>query len=115
MSRAVLDALKGLDASGPAAVATEPALRDAVPAGGGRLSAQGQDAARQPIDPVARSISATARLERTDFLGDRSPKGLRESHGVMVNYLYDLDSVELNHEAYAEKGEIAACPPCASC
>jgi malonyl-CoA decarboxylase len=26
----------------------------------------------------------------------------------MVNYLYDLDSIELNHEAYAEKGEIAA-------
>ena len=63
----------------------------------------------KPIDPVARfHLGNGARLERIDFLGDRSPKGLRESHGVMVNYLYDLDSVELNHEAYAEKGEIAA-------
>ncbi|MFZ0096351.1 MAG: MCD, Malonyl-CoA decarboxylase MCD, partial [Pseudolabrys sp.] len=23
-------------------------------------------------------------------------------HGLMVNYLYDLDEIERNHEAYAE-------------
>jgi len=49
-----------------------------------------------------------ARLERIDWLGDLSPKGLRESAGVMVNYLYRLDDIEKNHEAYANQGEIAA-------
>jgi malonyl-CoA decarboxylase len=42
-----------------------------------------------------------ARLERINWLADPSPKGLKRSHGVMVNYLYDLDDIEKNHEAYA--------------
>ena len=28
----------------------------------------------------------------------------------MVNYLCDLDHIEANHEAYANRGEIAASP-----
>ena len=32
-----------------------------------------------------------------------SPKGVRESAGVMVNYLYRLDDIEKNHEAYANE------------
>jgi malonyl-CoA decarboxylase len=49
-----------------------------------------------------------ARLERINWLGDRSRKGLRESAGIMVNYLYDLDEIEENHEAYANQREIVA-------
>ena len=49
-----------------------------------------------------------ARLERLDGLGDRSPKGLRESAGLMVNYLYDLDDIEKNHEAFAEGRTVVA-------
>jgi malonyl-CoA decarboxylase len=49
-----------------------------------------------------------ARLERIDWLGDLSPKGLRESAGIMVNYLYRLEDIEKNHEAYVNHGEIAA-------
>ena len=49
-----------------------------------------------------------ARLERIDWLGDLSPKGLRESAGIMVNYLYRLDDIEKNHEAYAIDGEVVA-------
>jgi malonyl-CoA decarboxylase len=61
------------------------------------------------IDSVARfHIGNGARLERVDWLGDLSPKGLRESAGIMVNYLYRLDDIEKNHEAYANQGEIAA-------
>lgn len=61
------------------------------------------------IDSVARfHIGNGARLERIDWLGDLSPKGLRESAGIMVNYLYRLDDIEKNHEAYANQGEIAA-------
>jgi len=61
------------------------------------------------IDSVARfHIGNGARLEKIDWLGDLSPKGLRESAGIMVNYLYRLDDIEKNHEAYANQGEIAA-------
>jgi malonyl-CoA decarboxylase len=61
------------------------------------------------IDSVARfHLGNGARLERIDWLGDVSAKGLRESAGLMVNYLYRLDDIEKNHEAYANQGEIAA-------
>jgi malonyl-CoA decarboxylase len=63
----------------------------------------------RPIDPVARfHLGNGARLERINWLGDVSEKGLREAHGLMVNYLYDLKDIERNHEAYANDGEIAA-------
>jgi malonyl-CoA decarboxylase len=55
-----------------------------------------------PVDPVARfHLGNGARLERINWLGDPSSKGLKQSHGIMVNYLYDLDDIERNHEAYA--------------
>jgi malonyl-CoA decarboxylase len=62
-----------------------------------------------PVDSVARfHLGNGARLERIDWLGDVSTKGLRESAGLMVNYLYRLDDIEKNHEAYADHYEIAA-------
>src|SRR3954452_15583637 len=61
------------------------------------------------IDSVARfHLGNGARLERINWLGDVSAKGLRESAGIMVNYLYRLDDIEKNHEAYVNQGEIAA-------
>ena len=61
------------------------------------------------IDPVARfHLGNGARLERFNWLGDLSPKGLRESAGIMVNYLYRLDDIEKNHEAFANDGEVVA-------
>ena len=63
----------------------------------------------QPVDPVARfHLGNGARLERIDWLADTSEKGLREAHGLMVNYRYDLKEIEKNHEAYANQGAIAA-------
>jgi malonyl-CoA decarboxylase len=60
-------------------------------------------------DPVARfHLGNGASLERINWLGDTSAKGLKESAGVMVNYLYDLGEIEKNHEAYANQGVIAA-------
>jgi malonyl-CoA decarboxylase len=47
-----------------------------------------------------------ARLERLNPLGDLSPKGLRQSFGMMVNYLYDLDKVARQHESFV-RGEVA--------
>ncbi len=61
------------------------------------------------IDSVARfHLGNGARLERINWLGDLSPKGMRESAGIMVNYLYRLDDIEKNHEAYANEGEVVA-------
>ncbi|MCA6118456.1 malonyl-CoA decarboxylase [Bradyrhizobium sp. WSM 1738] len=61
------------------------------------------------VDSVARfHIGNGARLEKINWLGDLSPKGLRESASIMVNYLYRLEDIEKNHEAYANQGEIAA-------
>jgi malonyl-CoA decarboxylase len=61
------------------------------------------------IDSVARfHLGNGARLERINWLGDVSPKGFRESAGIMVNYLYRLEDIEKNHEAYANQGTVAA-------
>ena len=63
----------------------------------------------RPVDPVARfHLGNGARLERINWLGDISEKGLREAHGLMVNYRYDLKEIERNHEAYANDGVVAA-------
>ena len=63
----------------------------------------------RPLDPVARfHLGNGARLERIDWLGDPSPKGLREAHGLMVNYRYEIKDIERNHEAYANEGIVAA-------
>ena len=63
----------------------------------------------RPLDPVARfHLGNGARLERINWLGDASPKGLKEAHGLMVNYRYDLRDIEKNHEAYANDGTVAA-------
>jgi len=62
----------------------------------------------EPIDPVARfHLKNGARLERVNWLGDVSEQGLRQSAGLMVNYRYDLDEIEANHEAYMKDGRIA--------
>jgi malonyl-CoA decarboxylase len=61
------------------------------------------------VDPVARfHLGNGARLERLNPFGDLSETALRQSRGLMVNYLYDLDHIEENHEAYANKNEVAA-------
>ncbi len=58
-------------------------------------------------DPVTHfHISNGARLERINWLGNVSPKGMRESAGIMVNYLYDRTSIDEYHEAYASEGKI---------
>jgi malonyl-CoA decarboxylase len=52
-------------------------------------------------DPVARfHLDNGARLERLNPQANLSPKGLKQSAGLMVNYLYDLDRVETCHERF---------------
>lgn len=65
----------------------------------------------KPIDSVARfHLGNGARLERINWMGDLSEKGMRQSAGFMVNYVYALPEIEENHEAYAMRDEIAASP-----
>ena len=76
-------------------------LKDALLRLGARyLAGYGQK--RGVSDPVARfHLGNGARIERVNWMADVSEKGIRESHGLMVNYLYDLSGVEKNHEAFA--------------
>jgi len=61
------------------------------------------------LDSVAHfHLSNGARVEQLNWLADTSPKGLAQSCGVMVNYLYRMNEIEANHEAYAGEGRIAA-------
>jgi len=70
---------------------------------------QVKTAAGRPVDLVARfHLGNGARLEKVDWMGDASRKGLRQGAGFMVNYRYDLAAVERNHEAYARRGEVVA-------
>ncbi len=63
----------------------------------------------QPVDAVARfHLGNGARLERINWLADTSDKALAQAHGLMVNYQYDLDDIEKNHEAYAETRAVIA-------
>jgi malonyl-CoA decarboxylase len=62
-----------------------------------------------PVDAVARfHLGNGARLERLHWLGDTSERALKQSYGMMVNYLYDLDYIERNHEAYAQHRAVVA-------
>jgi malonyl-CoA decarboxylase len=61
------------------------------------------------LDPVAHfHLSNGARVERLNWLGDSSPRGMAQSCGVMVNYLYDTRQIEQNHEAYRGRGRVVA-------
>lgn len=66
---------------------------------------QGQEA----LDSVERfHLGNGAQLERINWLGDTSASGFQRSAGMMVNYVYRLDAVERNHEAYAREHRIVA-------
>ncbi len=62
----------------------------------------------EPLDPVARfHLRNGARLERINWLGDCSPNGVRQSAGMLVNYVYDPDSIVQNHERYVKDRKFA--------
>jgi malonyl-CoA decarboxylase len=70
---------------------------------------RGRNGRGLPIDAVARfHLGNGARLERLDWLADTSERALKQSYGLMVNYRYDLDFIERNHEAYAQQRAVVA-------
>lgn len=77
-----------------------------------RLSARyllSSDKNNKPRDPVARfHLSNGAQVYRLNWMGDRSRNGMKQSAGLMVNYLYRLDDIDQNHERFVRDGVIAA-------
>lgn len=62
-----------------------------------------------PYDSVARfHLANGARLERLNWLADTTTAGLLRSFGMMVNYVYRLDELERNHDAYARGDRVVA-------
>ena len=60
-----------------------------------------------PNDPVAKfHIGNGAILERINLNSDLSLKGLNQSKGIMINYLYELDTLEENHELFFKTKEV---------
>lgn len=56
------------------------------------------------LDPVARfHLGNGARIERINWFADPSVKGIKQSYGLMVNYLYDLKRID-KHRLMLEKG-----------
>ncbi len=63
---------------------------------------------RQAFDRVSHfHLSNGAKIERINWAADLSEKGIGQSAGMMVNYLYQLSHIEKHHESYTESGDIA--------
>ena len=89
----------------PLALGTKSPLRQFLISGAahylGRALVDGK-----PVDPVARfHLGNGARVERVNWAGDPSAKGLRQSYGLMVNYLYDINRLD-RHRALLASAKI---------
>lgn len=103
------DDLQVLDEQAAAGTFQIESARDALISAAAFYFLKAKTSQGRPVDPVARfHLGNGARLQRLNFMGDVSRKGVRQSFGLMVNYLYSLDEIENNHEAYAERGTVAA-------
>jgi malonyl-CoA decarboxylase len=64
----------------------------------------------RPLDAVARfHLGNGARVERLNWAGDMSTKGLKQSYGLMVNYLYDLKRLD-KYRGLLAQGKIPVSP-----
>lgn len=68
-----------------------------------------KDGRGRPRDPVARfHLGNGAEAHRVISEADISPRGRKQSLGMMVNYLYDRRRIEAQHDEFTESGTIAA-------
>ena len=96
--------LKALD--GVSELGEKSALRRWLLGAAARYLGRDLDARGRPLDAVARfHLGNGARVERLNWLGDPSPKGLKQSYGLMVNYLYDLKRLD-KHRALLAQGKV---------
>jgi malonyl-CoA decarboxylase len=85
------------------------ALREPMKRAAAWYYMRGRNKRGLPLDAVARfHLGNGARLERINWPGDLSDRALAQSCGLMVNYLYDIDFIEENHEAYAQQRVVVA-------
>ena len=64
---------------------------------------------QRALDPVAAfHLRNGATLVSIHWGANSSARGVRESCSMMVNYLYEPESIEVNHSAYVSSGKIAA-------
>ena len=91
--------------------AQDPAVSDALKPAMTRLAATYLYTAKRGLramDPVAHfHLSNGARMERLNWMGDTSPRGMRQAAGLMINYVYKLAEIDENHESYKGDGTIA--------
>ncbi len=90
----------------------DEALRDALKEPMSRLAARYLLTAKgrggRALDPVAHfHLTNGARAERLNWMGDRSERGLAQSYGLMINYLYRLGDIEANSASYLSERKIA--------
>ena len=89
----------------PLALTDKSPLRHLLLQGAAHYLGQGL-ADGKPLDPVARfHLGNGARVERLNWAADPSPKGLKQSFGLMVNYLYDLKRLD-KHRALLAQGKV---------
>ena len=93
----------------------DPGLREALRPVLLRLCAlyltTAQKGEKKLMDPVARfHLGNGARLERINWMANPETRGLRESWGIMVNYLYDPALIEKHHEGFLRAGTVARSP-----
>lgn len=63
----------------------------------------------QAEDRVAHfHLTNGARIKQINWAANLSDKGMKQSYGMMVNYLYDLPSIEKQHEAYRSNSTVSA-------
>jgi malonyl-CoA decarboxylase len=100
----------GLKAILETAWVEDPATSEALKAPLLRLCArylQEKRSRGRALDPVAHfHLTNGARIERLNWRADISTKGLAQSAGIMINYLYKLADIETNHESYTGQGKI---------
>jgi malonyl-CoA decarboxylase len=59
-------------------------------------------------DPVAHfHLSNGAQIERLNWMADTSENGLKQSAGMMVNYLYELPWIESRSQGYSAEGKVS--------
>ncbi|MEM7257218.1 MAG: malonyl-CoA decarboxylase family protein, partial [Pseudomonadota bacterium] len=88
--------------------AIAPVMKEILAPLAARYITEEKRSGHRALDSVAHfHLSNGARVERINWLGDVSERGKKQSHTLMVNYLYDLEDIEGNHEQYIETGTIA--------
>jgi malonyl-CoA decarboxylase len=101
----LLRTLTAQKAEGHSPALTSPALARAMAV----YILKAKNRSGYPLDPVARfHLGNGARLERINLLANLSERGLQESYGAMVNYIYVPDELESNRRAYTGEKTVAA-------